>query len=83
MKKIKECGEVVGISVVNSNGGWDKLIAFAHDRERKNRKALAQERSRKKRSRELQSLSCSINYKKKFNSKMKKSDAKEVAPKPS
>lgn len=38
-EKIRECGELVGISANKKKGGWDSLIAFVHNRELENRVA--------------------------------------------
>lgn len=45
---IRQCGEVVDISVNNNNGGWNNLLAFAHDRERQNMGAFVVERSKRR-----------------------------------
>ncbi|XXG77015.1 hypothetical protein AAC387_Pa08g1253 [Persea americana] len=63
-QKIRQCGEVVGISFDNNQSGWQSLFAFAHGRDKSNRDAYNLERARSKGSRELQGLACSINYEK-------------------
>lgn len=41
--------EAVGISVDSSKDGWRRLIAFANERDKENRTAIALERSSRKR----------------------------------
>lgn len=59
----------------NSKGGWENLLAFAHDKDKENRKAIVLDRSNKKGSRELWILFRSINYDKKSNAWEKKPNA--------
>ena len=66
-QKVRQCGEVVGITVDNNKGGWESLLAFAHDRDRENWEVLVADRSKRKGSRELQSLACLINYERTYN----------------
>lgn len=46
--KVKECGEVVGLSVDSDNGGWNSLYEFAHKREQENMEAYAAMRTKGK-----------------------------------
>lgn len=59
---IRQCGEAIGISLESNKGGWKDLVEYAKSREKENREAFATEKSKRKGSRELQSLVCSINY---------------------
>lgn len=61
--KISQCGEIIGISVNDSERGWHSFVEFAQERECQNRAAMALNRT-KKGARELQNLACTINYKK-------------------
>lgn len=51
-------------------------MAFAHEREAENRAAWAVDNSKKKGSKELQSLACSINYDNSKDSRAKRSKSK-------
>ena len=50
------------MSADNVKEGWESLIAFANERDMYNKFISRIKGSKRKGSRELQSLSCSINY---------------------
>lgn len=52
----------MGVSIENCKGGWDALVSFAQERDCQDKEAIVKEEPRRKGSRELQSLVCSINY---------------------
>lgn len=54
----------MGISIANSQGGWDNLASFTQERELQNREVFGFKDSKRKGKRELKSHSCSINYSK-------------------
>lgn len=56
-KKTIHCGRAVGTLVGKCKGGWGGLVEFANNRE-----DFEDIKSRKKGTRELHGLACSINY---------------------
>ena len=56
------CGQAIGVSVDNVKEGWDTLIAFANERDMSNKSVSQKKGLKRKGGRELQSLTCSINY---------------------
>lgn len=48
-QKILQCGEIVGVSVDNCEGGCGSLVAFSHDREYQNREEMMKEMFRNSR----------------------------------
>lgn len=61
-EKILQCGKVIGVLVDNSKRCWDELVNIAQEREKWYRADFEYVQFGKKRSRELHSLACSINY---------------------
>lgn len=53
---------MVGVIVNKDKGGWESLVAFVHSRDIENRDTSVEGMSKKKGSRELQNLACSINF---------------------
>lgn len=68
-QKMQQCSEAVGLSMDDCKGGWDSLLAFPHEKEAENRATWAEESLKKKGSRKLHNLACSINYGKSKGSK--------------
>lgn len=61
-QKIRQCGQVVGISMENCNGGWHSLVAFGKERVQQNNGHIASCKSKQRVRIELQGWRCSINY---------------------
>ena len=61
------CGEAIGVSIENSKGGWDNLIAFANESDNLGKSGSLKKSIKRKGSRELHNLSCSINYDKRHH----------------
>lgn len=60
--KVVHCAKAVGVTVEDSNGGWNPLVEFVQRWERLNQEEKRGMKYKRKGIRELKSLSCSINY---------------------
>lgn len=60
--KLKLCGEVVGLSVSKCDKGWESLFEFAEFCQKLNKEFSSLHNSKRKGSREMQGLQCTINY---------------------
>eukprot|EP00268_Persea_americana_P061286 TRINITY_DN7726_c1_g1_i2.p2 TRINITY_DN7726_c1_g1~~TRINITY_DN7726_c1_g1_i2.p2 ORF type:complete len:121 (-),score=34.41 TRINITY_DN7726_c1_g1_i2:429-791(-) len=74
-QNIIQCGKATGVLVDESRGGWSAMVEFAQRREEQNREELRKENAKRKGERELNSLSCSINYERNKNLQTEKSNS--------
>ncbi|KAJ8623607.1 hypothetical protein MRB53_032136 [Persea americana] len=61
-QKVRQCGKVVGIIVDKNKGGWESLLAFAHNRDKENKQTFLPGMCKEKGQRGLRRLECSVNY---------------------
>ncbi|XXG59902.1 hypothetical protein AAC387_Pa04g1906 [Persea americana] len=61
-QKVRMCAQAIGVSVDNVKEGGDTLIAFANERDMPYKSVSRRKGLKRKGGRELQSLTCSINY---------------------
>lgn len=62
MRRIVDCGKVIGLLVDNCPGVRADMMQFAVRRDKQNREEFELAKSKKKGGRELNNLACSINY---------------------
>ena len=67
--------EAVGVTLEDSDGGWNTLVEFVQSQERQNQEEKTSRKSKRKGVRELNRLSCSINYDK---AKAKEAEGKSL-----
>lgn len=70
--KIKQCGEIVRVSVCDCEGGWASVIQFTQQRERQNREDAGIEKAKRVEVRESDKLPCRITYVRNRNRQSKK-----------
>ncbi|XXG51188.1 hypothetical protein AAC387_Pa02g5017 [Persea americana] len=58
---------MVGITVNKNKGGWENLMAFAHNRDKENRQNSLPGTYKEKGQRALRRLECSVNYESRQN----------------
>ena len=73
--RVIQCAKAIGMTMEGTSGGWNSLVEFAQSRERENQKEMRHRKFKRKGGRELNSLSCSINYDK---SKAKEAVGKDL-----
>lgn len=61
-RKIRQCGEVIRVTVRSCDKGWDNVVDFVQERDRQIKSPTRKDKVEKKGKRELNNLACWINY---------------------